>query len=72
MPSATNPEQIGTVLVVDDDSDARERLGSVFEKAGYRAFIAADAMSAVRESITTRSAGLLLKHRAPLTSRRRQ
>lgn len=48
MPAATNPEQIGTVLVVDDDGDTRERLGSVFEKAGYRALTAADAMSAVR------------------------
>jgi two-component system NtrC family sensor kinase len=48
MPSATNPEHHATVLVVDDDEAARAHLSTVFEQAGYRAFTAADAMSAVR------------------------
>ncbi len=48
MPAATNPEQSANVLVVDDDINARERLRSAFEKAGYRAFTARDATSALR------------------------
>jgi two-component system, NtrC family, sensor kinase len=48
MPAATTPKQIATVLIVDDDGDARERLRSSFEKAGYYALTAADAPSALR------------------------
>jgi two-component system NtrC family sensor kinase len=48
MPSATNPQQIATVLVLDDDVNAGERLRSKFEKAGYRALSAADTTSALR------------------------
>ena len=48
MPSATNPEQSATVLVVDSDSNARERLRGVFEKAGYGALSTEDATSALR------------------------
>jgi two-component system NtrC family sensor kinase len=48
MPSATNPQQIATVLVLDDDVNAGERLRSMFEKAGYRALSAADTTSALR------------------------
>src|SRR5437660_4971304 len=48
MPSATTPKQIATVLIVDHDSSARERLCSSFEKAGYRALGAEDAASALR------------------------
>src|SRR2546426_1522085 len=48
MPSATTPKQIATILIVDHDSSARERLRSSFEKAGYRALVAEDAPSALR------------------------
>jgi two-component system NtrC family sensor kinase len=48
MPSATNPQQSATVLVVDDDVNAGERLRGMFEKAGYRALSAADTTSALR------------------------
>jgi two-component system NtrC family sensor kinase len=48
MPSATNPQQSATVLVVDDDLNAGERLRGMFEKAGYRAVNAADTTSALR------------------------
>src|SRR5256885_13153082 len=48
MPVATTPKQIAKVLIVDDDGDARERLRSSFEKAGYRALSAVDAPSALR------------------------
>ena len=48
MPSATNPQQSATVLVVDDDINAGERLRGTFEKAGYRALSAADTTSALR------------------------
>ena len=48
MPSATNPQKIATVLVLDDDVNAGERLRSMFEKAGYRALSAADTTSALR------------------------
>ncbi len=48
MPSATNPQQNATVLVVDDDANAGERLRGMFEKAGYRALSAADTTSALR------------------------
>ena len=47
MPPATTPEQ-HIVLVVDNDNNARERLRSSFEKAGYRALSAADAPAALR------------------------
>ncbi len=63
MPSATNPEQIATVLVVDDDIDARERLRGVFEKAGYRALSAArrdvGAAPASRKSLAIWSCSIL-------------
>lgn len=48
MPSATNPQQTATVLVLDEDVNAGERLRSMFEKAGYRALSAADTTSALR------------------------
>jgi two-component system NtrC family sensor kinase len=48
MPSATNPDQIADVLVVDDDIDARERMCLAFEKAGYRASTVGDATAALR------------------------
>ncbi len=48
MPPATNPDTTATVLVVDDDSRARERLCAIFEKAGYRALVAQDAASTLR------------------------
>jgi len=48
MPSATTPQQIATILIVDHDNSARERLRGSFEKAGYRALGAADAASALR------------------------
>ena len=48
MPSATNPQQSATVLVVDDDVKAGERLRGMFEKAGYHALSAADTTSALR------------------------
>src|SRR6267142_1890457 len=48
MPSATTPKPIATILIVDHDSSARERLRSSFEKAGYRALGATDAPSALR------------------------
>ncbi len=48
MPSATNPQQTATVLVVDDDANAREDLFLVFNNAGYRAIGAADTTSALR------------------------
>jgi len=48
MPSATNPQQIATVLVLDDDLNAGERLRGMFQRAGYRALSAADTTSALR------------------------
>ena len=48
MPSATTPKQIATILIVDHDNSARERLRKSFEKAGYRALGAEDAPSALR------------------------
>ena len=48
MPSATNSQQSATVLVVDDNVNAGERLRGMFEKAGYRALSAADTTSALR------------------------
>ncbi|MEP6912082.1 MAG: response regulator, partial [bacterium] len=48
MPSAITPKQIATILIVNHDSSARERLRSSFEKAGYRAVVAEDAPSALR------------------------
>jgi two-component system NtrC family sensor kinase len=48
MPSATNPQQDATVLIVDDDVSAGERLRSLFQKAGYRALAAAQTTSALR------------------------
>lgn len=48
MPSATKPQQDATVLIVDDDVSAGERLRSLFQKAGYRALAAAQTTSALR------------------------
>jgi len=48
MPAAIIPEQNSTVLVIDDDTEARERLRGVFESAGYRALSADDASGALR------------------------
>jgi two-component system NtrC family sensor kinase len=48
MPSANHPQQEATVLVVDDDINARENLCSIFEKAGYRALNAPDTAAALR------------------------
>ncbi len=48
MPSVTTPKQIANVLIVDDETNARERLRSSFEKAGFRALSAEDAPSALR------------------------
>ena len=48
MPSATNPQQGATVLIVDDDVNAAERLRIKFERAGYRALSAAETTSALR------------------------
>ena len=48
MPSATNPKQDATVLIVDDDVSAGARLRGMFEKAGYRALSAAQTTSALR------------------------
>jgi two-component system NtrC family sensor kinase len=48
MPPATNPQQNATVLVVDDDNNARERLRGIFEKDGYRALSAENTTSALR------------------------
>lgn len=47
MPAATTSEPNSTVLVIDDDAEARERLRGVFEDAGYRAFSADEASSAL-------------------------
>lgn len=48
MPSATNPDQSANVLVVDENSDSRERLRVAFEKDGYCASAVGDATSALR------------------------
>ena len=48
MPSATNPEQNATVLVVDDNSNTREHLRGVFEQAGFRALSAENTTAALR------------------------
>lgn len=48
MPPANTPESTTTILVVDDDLDARKKLCAGFEKAGYRALNAEDATSALR------------------------
>jgi two-component system NtrC family sensor kinase len=48
MPSANDPQQDAAVLVVDDDINARERLCSIFDKAGYRVLSAGDTTSALR------------------------
>lgn len=48
MPAAINPQQTATVLVVDDDTNAREQLSRIFEDAGFRALGAADTTSALR------------------------
>jgi len=48
MPSVNNPDHTANVLVVDDDLKARAPLCSAFENAGYRAFTAGDATSALR------------------------
>src|SRR6185295_2357186 len=48
MPAAINPQQTATVLVVDDDTNAREQLCRIFQDAGFRALGAADSTSALR------------------------
>jgi DNA-binding response OmpR family regulator len=48
MPSATNSQQSATILVVDEDTNAREQLRSTFEEAGYRTLSAKDTTSALR------------------------
>ena len=48
MPSANNPQQAATILVVDADVNAREDLCRSFENAGYHAIGAADTTSALR------------------------
>jgi two-component system NtrC family sensor kinase len=48
MPSTINPEQSATVLIVDADNNARERLRAVFEQAGHRALSAEDATATLR------------------------
>lgn len=48
MPPVNTPKQTATVLVVDDDNTARERLCAILEKAGYRALVAHDAASTLR------------------------
>ena len=45
---ASIPEQHATVLIVDDDNHARQRLRGIFETAGLDVFTAADAPSALR------------------------
>ena len=42
MPPVSTQKQTATVLVVDDDNNARERLCAIFEKAGFRALVAQD------------------------------
>jgi FixJ family two-component response regulator len=37
----------GTILLVDDESDTREMLGSALERAGYRCVVAGDAREAL-------------------------
>ncbi len=59
MPVANAPEQNSTVLVIDADALARERLRSVFEGAGYRAHGAADA-SAALELLHSQSCDLIV------------
>ncbi|MBA2703429.1 MAG: response regulator [Blastocatellia bacterium] len=48
MPAAINPEKNPTVLVVDDDAEARERLRSAFAEAGYRSLSADASPSALQ------------------------
>src|SRR6266550_6336816 len=48
MPAAINPEKNPTVLVVDDDTESRERLRSAFAEAGYRSLSADASASALR------------------------
>ncbi len=48
MPPVSTPKQTSTVLVVDDENNARERLCAIFEKAGYRALVAQDVASTLR------------------------
>jgi len=48
MPAAINPEQTASVLIVDDDINARDRLCKAFIEAGYRASYIGDATSALR------------------------
>jgi two-component system NtrC family sensor kinase len=48
MPSATNSQPSALVLVVDNDIDARERLGGIFEQAGYRVLKVDGSTSALR------------------------
>jgi two-component system NtrC family sensor kinase len=47
MPATITPKEIANILVVDHDSNGRERLCRSFEEAGYRALGAQDAPSAL-------------------------
>jgi two-component system NtrC family sensor kinase len=59
MPPVSTPKQTTTVLVVDDDNSARERLCAIFEKAGYRALVAQD-VSATLRTVQTESCDLVI------------
>jgi two-component system NtrC family sensor kinase len=54
MPAAINPLKNPTVLVVDDDTESRERLRSAFAEAGYRSLSAdtpASALQLLRDDV---------------------
>jgi two-component system NtrC family sensor kinase len=59
MPPVSTSKQTATVLVVDDDNSARERLCAIFEKAGYRALVAQDVSSTLR-TVQTESCDLVV------------
>ena len=48
MSAPTNTTNGATLLIVDDDSNARQRLHEIFAVAGYRTLTVADATSALR------------------------
>jgi two-component system NtrC family sensor kinase len=48
MPSATDPQTKATVLVVDEDAEARTQLQQIFAEAGYSSVPAADSAAALR------------------------
>jgi two-component system, NtrC family, sensor kinase len=47
-PSTPTINTNGTLLIVDDDADTQAKLREIFETAGYRSLIVADAPSALR------------------------